>query len=113
MKELFLASTWQPKPRSHRDRIETMVAGWRSGLSMRCSVGRRWFTVVDWKTGARPTVPRCPFFPSAGGLPLLRPAEGRCAGPGDAAFYYAGTGETVFPFWLGTISLPRCWGRFP
>ncbi|HZX99745.1 MAG TPA: ATP-dependent DNA helicase [Dermatophilaceae bacterium] len=102
MKERFLASEWARRiPDAIEIAIETTVAemairGRIDAVFPRPGGG---FTVVDWKTGAKPSGDEARVralqlqayrlaFARLRGLPL---------GQVDAAFYYAGTGETVFP----------------
>jgi len=102
MKELFLASQWAGRiPEAIETAIETTVAG----MAIRGRIDAVFprpgggFTVVDWKTGARPTGEKA----RTRGLQLeaYRLAFARYRGLSldqvDAAFYYASTGETVFP----------------
>ena len=101
MKELFLASQWaQRSPEAIEIAIETTVAqmairGRIDAVFARPGGG---FTVVDWKTGAKPSGDKA----RARGLQLeaYRLAFARLRGlpldEVDAAFYYAGTGETVY-----------------
>ena len=101
MKELFLASQWaQRSPEAIEIAIETTVAqmairGRIDAVFARPGGG---FTVVDWKTGAKPSGDKA----RARGLQLeaYRLAFARLRGlpldQVDAAFYYAGTGETVY-----------------
>jgi len=102
MKERFLASEWAGRsPEAIEIAIETTVAemairGRIDAVFPRPGGG---FTVVDWKTGAKPSGDKAKVralqlgayrlaFARLRGLPLDQV---------DAAFYYAGTGETVFP----------------
>jgi DNA helicase-2/ATP-dependent DNA helicase PcrA len=117
MKERFLASAWAQKiPEAIEIAIETTV----EGISIRGRIDavfpRRGggFTVVDWKTGAKPSGAKATT--RALQLEAYRLAFARLRGLAldkvDAAFYYAGTGETVFlelsdearlPILLGSI----------
>jgi DNA helicase-2/ATP-dependent DNA helicase PcrA len=102
MKERFLASGWACRsPEAIEIAIETTVAemsirGRIDAVFARPGGG---FTVVDWKTGARPTGDKAKI--RALQLEAYRLAYARLRGLAldqvDAAFYYAGTGETVFP----------------
>jgi DNA helicase II / ATP-dependent DNA helicase PcrA len=102
MKNRFLASEWaQRSPEAIEIAIETTVAemavrGRIDAVFPRPGGG---FTVVDWKTGAKPSGDKARIrslqleayrlaFARLRGLPLDQV---------DAAFFYAGTGETVFP----------------
>jgi DNA helicase-2/ATP-dependent DNA helicase PcrA len=101
MKELFLASQWaQRSPEGIEIAIETTVAqmairGRIDAVFPRPEGG---FTVVDWKTGAKPSGDKA----RARGVQLeaYRLAFARLRSlpldQVDAAFYYAGTGETVY-----------------
>ena len=102
MKELFLASEWAHRsPEAIEIAIETTVAemairGRIDAVFPRPGGG---FTVVDWKTGAKPSGDKARV--RALQLGAYRLAFARLRGLAldqvDAAFYYAGTGETVFP----------------
>jgi len=102
MKELFLAGEWAHRtPEAIEIAIETTVAemairGRIDAVFPRPGGG---FTVVDWKTGARPSGDKARI--RALQLEAYRLAFARLRGLSldqvDAAFYYAGTGETVFP----------------
>jgi DNA helicase-2/ATP-dependent DNA helicase PcrA len=102
MKERFLASEWaQRSPEAIELAIETTVAG----MAIRGRIDAVFprpgggFTVVDWKTGAKSAGDRARV--RAVQLAAYRLAFARLRGltlaEVDAAFYYAGTGETVFP----------------
>ncbi len=101
MKERFLASQWARRsPEAIEIAIETTVAGMAIRGRIDAVFPRRGggFTVVDWKTGAKPSGDQARIR----GLQLqaYRLAFARLRGLSmdqvDAAFYYAGTGETVF-----------------
>jgi DNA helicase-2/ATP-dependent DNA helicase PcrA len=102
MKALFLASEWaQRSPDQIEIAIETTVAemairGRIDAVFPRPDGG---FTVVDWKTGAKPSGVKAGVRALQLGLYRLAFARLRGLDPDqvDAAFYYAGTGETVFP----------------
>jgi len=64
--------------------------------------------VVDWKTGASQQVPSALRSLQLSLPPGLRPAEGRSL-TRSMRFYYAARARRFSRFWLGTISLPRCW----
>jgi DNA helicase II / ATP-dependent DNA helicase PcrA len=102
MKEHFLASEWALRtPEAIETAIETIV----DGIAVRGridAVFRRadgGFTVVDWKTGAKPSGEQA----RVGALQLAayRLAFARLRGltpdQVDGAFYYAASGETVWP----------------
>ena len=102
MKERFLASKWAGRsPEAIEIAIETTVAdmairGRIDAVFPRPGGG---FTVVDWKTGAKPSGDKAGV--RALQLGAYRLAFARLRGltldQVDAAFYYARTGETVFP----------------
>lgn len=102
MKELFLASEWADRsPEAIEIAIETTVAG----IALRGRIDAVFprpgggFTVVDWKTGAKPSGEKAKARALQLGTYRLAFARLRGLAPDhvDAAFYYAGTGETVFP----------------
>ena len=104
MKERFLASEWADRtPAEIEIAVETVI----DGIAVRGridAVFRRadggGCTIVDWKTGgqaergARARRVRCSSRPTASPSPGCAACE---LGEVDAAFYYAGTGETVWP----------------
>ncbi|TWE09387.1 ATP-dependent helicase [Rudaeicoccus suwonensis] len=102
MKDLFLRSQWASL---EPEEIEVAVETWIDGISVRGRIDAVFprlgggFTVVDWKTGATPTGRRAQV--RALQLAAYRLAYARLRGIStdavDAAFYYAGTGETVWP----------------
>ncbi len=102
MKELFLASEWAGRsPTAIEIAIETTVSemairGRIDAVFARPGGG---LTVVDWKTGAKPSGDEARV--RALQLGAYRLAFARLRGLSldqvDAAFYYARTGETVFP----------------
>ena len=102
MKERFLASEWAHRsPTAIEIAIETTVAeiairGRIDAVFPRDGGG---FTVVDWKTGARPSGDKARVRAVQLGAYRLAFArfQGLALDQVDAAFYYAGTGETVFP----------------
>ena len=102
MKELFLASPWSGRsPEAIEIAIETTVAG----MSIRGRIDAVFtrpdggLTVVDWKTGAKPAGDKARIRALQLGVYRLAFARLRGLRPDqvDAAFYYAATGETVFP----------------
>ncbi|MHB8275039.1 MAG: RecB family exonuclease [Dermatophilaceae bacterium] len=118
MKELFLTSEWANRsPEAIEIAIETTVAG----MAIRGRVDAVFhrpgggFTVVDWKTGAKPSGENA----KSRGLQLgvYRLAFARLRGltldDVDAAFYYAGTGETVFPDLPDEEQLATLMGSIP
>ena len=102
MKELFLASEWAGRsPAAIEIAIETTVSEMaiRGRIDAVFSRPGGGFTVVDWKTGAKPSGDEARV--RALQLGAYRLAFARLRGLSldqvDAAFYYARTGETVFP----------------
>jgi DNA helicase-2/ATP-dependent DNA helicase PcrA len=102
MKALFLSSEWAARrPEAIEIAIETTVDGMsiRGRIDAVFSRAGGGFTVVDWKTGAKPSGERA--VARALQLQMYRVAYARLRGleldQVDAAFYYAGTGETVYP----------------
>ncbi len=118
MKERFLASEWAGRsPESIEIAIETTVAqmairGRIDAVFPRPGGG---FTVVDWKTGAKPSGDRARVRALQLGAYRLAFARLRGLDPDqvDAAFYYAGTGETVFPDLPDEEQLVALLGRIP
>jgi DNA helicase II / ATP-dependent DNA helicase PcrA len=102
MKKRFLASEWaQRTPAEIEIAVETViddiaVRGRIDAVFPRKGGG---FTIVDWKTGAKVTGAKARA--RALQLAAYRVAFARLRGlelsEVDAAFYYAGTGETVWP----------------
>ena len=118
MKKLFLASQWARRsPEAIELAIETTVAQ----MSIRGRIDAVFprpgggFTVVDWKTGAKPTGDEARI--RALQLEAYRLAFARLRGLAldqvDAAFYYAGTGETVFPDLPGEDQLATVLASLP
>ena len=118
MKERFLASEWAHRsPEAIELAIETTVAG----MAIRGRIDAVFprpgggFTVVDWKTGAKPSGDRARV--RAVQLAAYRLAFARLRGltlaQVDAAFYYAGTGETVFPGLPDEAQLTTLLGSIP
>jgi len=102
MKSRFLASPWASRqPEAIEIAIETTVAGMaiRGRIDAVFPRSGGGFTVVDWKTGAKPSGNKARIRSLQ--LEAYRLAFARLRGLAldqvDAAFYYAGTGETVFP----------------
>jgi DNA helicase II / ATP-dependent DNA helicase PcrA len=102
MKEHFLASEWAGRvPSEIEIAVETVV----DGIAVRGRIDAVFprqgggFSVVDWKTGAKPTGESARIRSLQ--LAAYRVAFARLRGleltDVDAAFYYAGTGETVWP----------------
>ncbi|HET7476690.1 MAG TPA: ATP-dependent DNA helicase [Dermatophilaceae bacterium] len=109
MKRLFLASEWADRtPVDIELAVETVV----DGIAVRGRLdavfgGDGRFTVVDWKTGEPPTGDRART--QALQLAAYRLAYARLRGASlesvTAAFYYAATGETVYPELAGPDDL--------
>ncbi|NNG39189.1 ATP-dependent helicase [Flexivirga sp. ID2601S] len=102
LKEHFLASEWAART---PEEIEVAVETWIDGISVRGridAVFRRpdgGYVIVDWKTGQRPHGARAASRVLQ--LAAYRLAFARLRGVPtdqvDAAFYYAASGETVWP----------------
>jgi DNA helicase-2/ATP-dependent DNA helicase PcrA len=118
MKERFLASDWAHRtPAEIEIAVETVI----DGIAVRGRIDAVFprpqggFTIVDWKTGAKPS----------GGsgttralqLAAYRVAFARLRGLDlddvDAAFYYAGTGETIWPDLPDDEALAKLLGGVP
>ena len=102
MKERFLASDWAHRtPAEIEIAVETVI----DGIAVRGRIDAVFpreeggFTIVDWKTGAKPSGDS--GSTRALQLAAYRVAFARLRGLDlddvDAAFYYAGTGETIWP----------------
>jgi DNA helicase-2/ATP-dependent DNA helicase PcrA len=102
MKERFLASDWAHRtPAEIEIAVETVI----DGIAVRGRIDAVFprpgggFTIVDWKTGAKPS--GASGATRALQLGAYRVAFARLRGLDldsvDAAFYYAATGETVWP----------------
>jgi DNA helicase-2/ATP-dependent DNA helicase PcrA len=102
MKERFLASEWAHQtPAEIEIAVETVI----DGIAVRGRIDAVFprpgggFTIVDWKTGAKPSGESARS--RALQLAAYRVGFARLRGLSlddvDAAFYYAGTGETVWP----------------
>jgi DNA helicase-2/ATP-dependent DNA helicase PcrA len=110
MKELFLSSEWAGRvPEEIEMAIETVV----DGVAIRGRIDAVFrrpdgsFTVVDWKTGARPTGRDAAVRALQLGAYAVAYARLRGVDPSlvDAAFYYAADGETVRPDLPGEAEL--------
>jgi DNA helicase-2/ATP-dependent DNA helicase PcrA len=118
MKELFLASEWANRsPEAVEIAIETTVAeiAIRGRIDAVFSRPGGGFTVVDWKTGAKPSGDKARVRALQLGAYRLAFARLRGLAPNqvDAAFYYAGTGETVFPDLPDEARLATLLGSIP
>ena len=118
MKELFLASEWAGRsPAAIEIAIETTVSEMaiRGRIDAVFSRPGGGFTVVDWKTGAKPSGDEARV--RALQLGAYRLAFARLRGLSldqvDAAFYYARTGETVFPDLPDDTQLESLLGSIP
>ncbi len=110
MKERFLASEWADRiPEEIEMSIETIL----DGIAVRGRVDAVFprddggWTVVDWKTGARPTGRDATVRALQLGAYAVAFARLRDVDPSlvDAAFYYAGEGVTVRPDLPGEAAL--------
>jgi DNA helicase-2/ATP-dependent DNA helicase PcrA len=110
MKERFLSSEWAGRvPEEIEMAVETVI----DGVAVRGridAVFRRpdgGYTVVDWKTGARPTGRDAAVRALQLGAYAVAYARLRGVDPSlvDAAFYYAADGETVRPDLPGEAEL--------
>ncbi len=110
MKERFLASEWADRiPEEIEMSIETII----DGIAVRGRVDAVFprddggWTVVDWKTGARPTGRDAAVRALQLGAYAVAFARLRDVDPSlvDAAFYYAGEGVTVRPDLPGEAAL--------
>jgi DNA helicase II / ATP-dependent DNA helicase PcrA len=118
MKERFLASEWAGRnPEAIEIAIETTVAemairGRIDAVFPRPGGG---FTVVDWKTGAKPSGQNAAVRALQLGAYCLAFARlrGLTLDQVDGAFYYASTGETVFPDLPGEEELEHLMGSIP
>ncbi|SDO61328.1 DNA helicase-2 / ATP-dependent DNA helicase PcrA [Pedococcus dokdonensis] len=102
MKQLFLASEWAHRtPAEIEIAVETVI----DGIAVRGRIDAVFprpgggFTIVDWKTGARPTgeSARSRALQLAAYRVGFARLRGLALDQVDAAFYYAGSGETVWP----------------
>jgi len=110
MKDRFLASEWADRiPEEIEMSIETII----DGIAVRGRVDAVFprddggWTVVDWKTGARPTGRDATVRALQLGAYAVAFARLRGVDPSlvDAAFYYAGQGITVRPDLPGEAAL--------
>jgi DNA helicase-2/ATP-dependent DNA helicase PcrA len=102
MKERFLASEWAHRtPAEIELALETVI----DGIAVRGRIDAVFprpgggFTIVDWKTGAKPSaeVARTRALQLAAYRVAFARLRGLDVDEVDGAFYYAGTGETVWP----------------
>ncbi|TPG15970.1 ATP-dependent helicase [Pedococcus bigeumensis] len=118
MKERFLASDWAHRtPAEIEIAVETVIDGIavRGRLDAVFPRPQGGFTIVDWKTGAKSTGDS--GLTRALQLAAYRVAFARLRGLDlddvDAAFYYAGTGETVWPDLPDDAALAKLLGGVP
>jgi DNA helicase II / ATP-dependent DNA helicase PcrA len=102
MKEHFLASPWAARtPAEIEIAVETVLDGIAVRGRIDAVFGRDegGFTIVDWKTGAKPSgeVARSRALQLAAYRVAFARLRGLDVEEVDAAFYYASTGETVWP----------------
>ncbi len=118
MKELFLAGEWAGRvPEEIEMAVETIV----DGIAVRGRIDAVFprddggWTVVDWKTGRRPTGREAEVRALQLGAYALAWARLRevPAALVDAAFYYAGEGVTVRPDLPGEVELVALLGTVP
>jgi len=118
LQELFLASEWADRvPRHLEYAVETVVAGVavRGRIDAVFDRADGGVTVVDWKTGPRPhgeVAHHRTLQLAAYALAFAR-LTGRDPQTVDAAFYYAQTGETVYPDVPDEQALRRLLGSIP
>lgn len=102
LKERFLASEWAART---PEEIEVSVETWIDGISVRGRIDAVFhradggFVIVDWKTGARPSgaAMRARVLQLAAYRLAFARLRGVSTDQVDAAFYYAATGDTVWP----------------
>ncbi len=118
MKERFLASEWADRSPSEIEiAVETVIDGMAVRGRIDAVFPRRdgGATIVDWKTGAKPTGETARV--RALQLAAYRVAYARLRGLSleqvDAAFYYAASGETVRPELPGEEQLREVLGFVP
>jgi ATP-dependent DNA helicase UvrD/PcrA len=118
MKERFLLSEWAGRiPLEVETAVETVI----DGIAIRGRIDavfpgdRGGYTVVDWKTGEKPTAEVARN--RAIQLAAYRIAYARLRGVAvedvEAAFYYAGTGETIWPDLPDEREIVRILGAIP
>nr|WP_246336859.1 ATP-dependent DNA helicase [Flexivirga oryzae] len=102
LKDRFLASEWANRT---PEEIEVSVETWIDGIAVRGRIDAVFpradggFVIVDWKTGARPSgaAMRARVLQLAAYRLAFARLRGIPTEQVDAAFYYAGTGDTVRP----------------
>ena len=118
LQELFLASEWADRvPRHLEYAVETVIAGVavRGRIDAVFDRADGGVTVVDWKTGPRPhgEVARHRTLQLAAYALAFARLTGRDPETVDAAFYYAQTGETLYPEVPDEQALRRLLGSIP
>jgi DNA helicase-2/ATP-dependent DNA helicase PcrA len=118
MKEHFLASPWAARtPAEIEIAVETVLDGIAVRGRIDAVFGRDdgGFTVVDWKTGAKPSgeAARSRALQLAAYRVAFARLRGLDVDEVDAAFYYASTGETVWPELPGEAELLELLGSVP
>jgi DNA helicase-2/ATP-dependent DNA helicase PcrA len=118
MKERFLASEWAHRtPAEIEIALETVI----DGIAVRGRIDAVFpredggFTIVDWKTGAKPTgdLARTRALQLAAYRVAFARLRGLDPDEVDGAFYYAGTGETVRPELPGEQELAELLSSVP
>ncbi|NNM45854.1 UvrD-helicase domain-containing protein [Knoellia sp. DB2414S] len=118
MREKFLASEWADRvPTEIEIAVETVL----DGIAVRGRIDAVFpregggFTIVDWKTGAKPTgeVARIRALQLAAYRVAYARLRGLEVDEVDGAFYYAGSGETVWPDLPGEADLVELLGTVP
>jgi DNA helicase II / ATP-dependent DNA helicase PcrA len=118
MKERFLASEWAHRtPTEIEIAVETVI----DGIAIRGRIDAVFprpgggFTIVDWKTGAKPSgqAGRTRALQLAAYRVAFARLRGLSLDDVDAAFYYAGTGETVWPDLPDEAALERLFEVVP
>ena len=102
LKDRFLTSEWADRT---PEEIEVSVETWIDGIAVRGRIdavfprGDGGFVIVDWKTGARPSgaAMRARVLQLAAYRLAFARLRGIPTDEVDAAFYYAATGDTVWP----------------
>ena len=118
MKERFLASEWASRTPSEIEiAVETVI----DGMAVRGRIDAVFpragggFTIVDWKTGSKPSgeVARARALQLAAYRLAFARLRGLSLDDVDGAFYYAGSGETVWPDLPDEAGLTNVLGSIP
>jgi DNA helicase-2/ATP-dependent DNA helicase PcrA len=118
MKEHFLASEWASQvPAEIEIAVETVI----DGIAVRGRIDAVFpragggFTIVDWKTGAKPggELAATRALQHAAYRVAYARLRGLDLADVDAAFYYAATGETVWPVLPDDGALAALLGSVP